>query len=134
MEPFPEEDELRELFGAEPALLDPGAAWRENALSFDVIRGDDRVECLIEPVYRTLSLRWTRDGKELVYLDLTGVRGIAADQYRGRDSLLVTFDHENQSGLRPLRIQIRPAVHVTWGTRDDAEQRPASEGHYQLGL
>jgi hypothetical protein len=132
MEPFPEEEELRHLFGVEPALLDPGAAWRDNALSFDVVRGDDRVECLIEPVYRTLTVRWTRDGRELVYLDLTGVRGMTADQYRGRDSLLVTFD--GQPGLRPLRIQIRPAVHVTWGTRDDAEQRAESEGHYQLGL
>ena len=132
MEPFPEEEELRHLFGVEPALLDPGAAWRDNALSFDVMRGDDRVECLIEPVYRTLTVRWTREGRELVYLDLTGVRGMTADQYRGRDSLLVTFD--GQPGLRPLRIQIRPAVHVTWGTRDDAEQRAASEGHYQLGL
>ena len=132
MEPFPEEEELRHLFGVEPALLDPGAAWRENALSFDVVRGDDRVECLIEPVYRTLTVRWTRDGRELVYLDLTGVSGMTADQYRGRDSLLVSFD--GQPGLRPLRIQIRPAVHVTWGTRDETEQRAASEGHYQLGL
>ena len=122
MEPFPDEDELRKLFAVDPALLHPNVPWRENALSFETRQGKDQLECLIEPVYDTMTLRWTRDGHELLYLDLTRVRGVEVDQFRGRESLVALFDE--QTGLRPLRIQVRPAPHVSWGTRDDAD-RPA---------
>ena len=122
MEPFPDEDELRKLFAVDPALLHPNVPWRENALSFETRQGKDQLECLIEPVYGTMTLRWTRDGHELLYLDLTRVRGVEVDQFRGRESLVALFDE--QTGLRPLRIQVRPAPHVSWGTRDDAD-RPA---------
>lgn len=120
MEPFPEESALRQLFGVDPALLDPNAAWRDNALSFESVSGADQLECLIEPVYGTLTIRWSRGGKELVYLDLTRVRGLSTDQYRGRDSLLAFFDE--RTGFKPLRIQVRPTVHVSWGTKDDLER------------
>lgn len=131
MDPFPDEDELRELFGVEPALLHPNVPWRENALSFETRQGSDQLECLIEPVYGTMTLRWTRDGHELLYLDLTRVRGVEADKFRGRESLVAYFDE--LTGLKPLRIQVRPAPHVSWGTRDDADQ-PAGAGQEKLPL
>ena len=131
MDPFPDEDELRGLFGVEPSLLHPNVPWRENALSFEMRQGKDQLECLIEPVYGTMTLRWTRDGYELLYLDLTRVHGVEADKFRGRESLVAHFDE--QTGLRPLRIQIRPAVHVSWGTRDDAD-RPVGAEQQKLPL
>jgi hypothetical protein len=131
MESFPDEDALRELFGVEPALLHPNVPWRENALSFESRRGGDQLECLIEPVYGTMTLRWSRDGHELVYLDLTRVIAVEAEKFRGRDSLVARFDE--QTGLKPLRIQVRPAAHVTWGTRDEAE-RADVEGQQKLPL
>ena len=105
----------------------PGA----RTLSFETRQGKDQLECLIEPVYGTMTLRWTRDGYELLYLDLTRVRGVEADKFRGRESLVAHFDE--QTGLRPLRIQIRPALHVSWGTRDDAD-RPVSVEQQKLPL
>jgi hypothetical protein len=131
MDPFPDEDELRELFGVEPALLHPNVPWRENALSFEARQGTDQLECLIEPVYGTMTLRWSRDGHELLYLDLTRVRGVEADKFRGRESLVAHFDE--LTGLKPLRVQVRPALHVSWGTRDDADQ-PAGAGQEKLPL
>jgi hypothetical protein len=131
MESFPDEDALRDLFGVEPALLHPDVPWRENALSFESRRGGDQLECLIEPVYGTMTLRWSRDGHELLYLDLTKVRGVTAEKFRGRESLVAHFDE--QTGLKPLRIQVRPAAHVSWGTRDEAE-RAGLEGQEKLPL
>ena len=132
MEPFPDEHALRELFGVEPALLHPNVPWRENALSFESRHGGDQIECLIEPVYGTMTLRWCRDGHELLYLDLTRVRGVEAERYRGRESLLAYF--EESTGLKPLRIQVRPAAHVSWGTRDDAERAADNAGQRKLPL
>jgi hypothetical protein len=131
MDPFPEEAELRELFGSDPVLLDRSLPWRLNVLSFESSAGADRVECVIEPVYHTLTLRWLRDGHELVFLDLTRVRGLAVDRYRGRVSLLALF--EEQAALRSMRLQLSPAVHVTWGTRDD-EVEPADAERRELPL
>lgn len=130
MDPFPDEALLRELFGVEPALLHPNVPWRENALSFESRNGHDQLECLIEPVYGTMTLRWTRDGHELLYLDLTRVRGVEAEKFRGRESLVAFFDA--QTGLKPLRIQVRPAAHVSWGTRDDADRSADAGSQRQL--
>ena len=120
MEPFPSEAELRDLFGGDPLLLDPSLPWEQNVLNFETAAGADRIECVIEPQYHTLTLRWSRDGRELVFLDLTRVRGLQVDRYRGRTSLLALFEEE--AALRSMRLQLSPAVHVTWGTRDDATQ------------
>jgi hypothetical protein len=126
VDPFPDEAELREVFGCDPVLLDPSLPWRLNVLSFESSSGPDRVECVIEPVYHTMTLRWSRDGHELVFLDLTRVRGISVDRYRGRVSLLALF--EEQAALRSMRLQLSPAVHVTWGTRDDEHEGATADG------
>jgi hypothetical protein len=107
MDPFPQDSDLRDLFGAEPALLDPELPWNRNVLSFESVVGPDTIECVIEPSYQTLTLRWVRRDRELVYLDLDPMAS------RGQ-----------------VRIQIRPAVHVTWvagaksaGTTESAQSR-----------
>jgi hypothetical protein len=128
MDPFPQDSDLRDLFGTEPALLDPELPWNRNVLSFESVIGPDTIECVIEPSYQTLTLRWVRRDRELVYLDLERVAGIEVDRYRGRASLIVKFDPMASRGQ--VRIQIRPAVHVTWvagaksaGTTESAQSR-----------
>ena len=83
MDPFPQESDLRDLFGADPALLDPELPWNRNVLNFEAVVGPDTVECVMEPAYQTLTLRWVRRERELVYLDLERVAGIEVDRYRG---------------------------------------------------
>lgn len=128
MEPFPQDSDLRDLFGGDPLLLDPNLPWVRNVLSFESAVGPDTIECVIEPAYQTLTLRWIRRDRELVYLDLERVAGIEVDRYRGRASLIVRFDPATSRGQ--VRIQIRPAVHVTWvagtrnaGTTESAQSR-----------
>ena len=74
---------------ADPALLDPELPWNRNVLNFEAVVGPDTIECVIEPAYQTLTLRWVRRERELVYLDLERVAGIEVDRYRGRASLIV---------------------------------------------
>lgn len=124
MDPFPQESDLRDLFGADPALLDPELPWNRNVLNFEAVVGPDRVECVMEPAYQTLTLRWVRRERELVYLDLERVAGIEVDRYRGRASLIVRFDPATSRGQ--VRIQIRPAVHVTWVAGAKAAETPES--------
>ena len=112
MDPFPTDTDLRDLFGADPALLDPELPWNRNVLNFEVVIGPDTIECVIEASFQTLTLRWIRRGRELVYLDLERVTALEVDRYRGRASLIVRFDPALARGQ--VRIQVRPAVHVTW--------------------
>ena len=131
MDPFPQESDLRDLFGADPALLDPELPWNRNVLNFEAVVGPDTVECVMEPAYQTLTLRWVRRERELVYLDLERVAGIEVDRYRGRASLIVRFDPATSRGQ--VRIQIRPAVHVTWVAGAKAAETPESaQSHLPL--
>jgi len=64
-----------------------------------------------------------RDGKEVVQLDLKWVSGLAVEGHDGSEALVVTFRDQH---LRPLRLQLRPAVHLAWGTSLDLPtSRPA---------
>ena len=131
MDPFPQESDLRDLFGADPALLDPELPWNRNVLNFEAVVGPDTIECVMEPAYQTLTLRWVRRERELVYLDLERVAGIEVDRYRGRASLIVRFDPATSRGQ--VRIQIRPAVHVTWVAGAKAAETPESaQSHLPL--
>ena len=131
MDPFPQESDLRDLFGADPALLDPELPWIRNVLNFEAVVGPDTIECVMEPAYQTLTLRWVRRERELVYLDLERVAGIEVDRYRGRASLIVRFDPATSRGQ--VRIQIRPAVHVTWVAGAKAAETPESaQSHLPL--
>ncbi|HLS47073.1 MAG TPA: hypothetical protein VK012_01050 [Gemmatimonadales bacterium] len=125
MRPFPDDAELREFFGSEPAVLDPAVPWDSNVLSFESMMGSDVLECVIEPAWHTLAVRWVRDGRELVYLDLERVTGLEVDRYRGRDSLVVRFEPALSRGQ--VRIQLRPSVHVTWVTGDRTAESPSPD-------
>src|SRR4051812_36755324 len=106
MKPFPEEHELIWLFESEPKLADEAAAWYYNDLTFIIERGTDCVECRISPAYEELKFRWSRDGIELVSLDLKFVSGLEVIKAQDADLLKATF--RRGSGLQPLLIKLKP--------------------------
>src|SRR5690348_10052658 len=113
MDPFPEQHELLSLFEAEPTLADPGVPWAYNSLRFETTRGRDHLVCEIEPGYEELRLNWSHDGAEIVRLDLRWVNGLTVESSDGRESLVGTF---RDAHVKPVRLQLRPIVHLTWGT------------------
>lgn len=117
MKPFPEEHELIWLFESEPTLADEGVIWYYNYLTFTTERGNDYVECSISPAYEELKFRWSRNGIELVNLDLKTVSGLEVIKAEDADLLKATF--MQGSGLQPLLIKLKPNVWVSWGTDID---------------
>jgi len=60
-----------------------------------------------------LRLRWWHGDQELVSLDANWVNGLEIETRDGREVLIASFSEERQ--LLPLRIQLKPSVHVFWG-------------------
>jgi hypothetical protein len=113
MKTFPAEHELVSLFQSAPKLLDPGVPWEYNHVTFETSLDDNRVVCDIEPANEHLRIRWEEAGVELVNLDLSRVSGLAVVAERGREALVATFRDPH---LKRLRFQIRPRLHLFWGT------------------
>ncbi len=113
MDPFPALHELIALFEAEPTYLDPGVPAAYNTLTFVTERGADRVRCEIAPADGVLRLEWERDGVALVRADFADVAALRAEAERGREALVVEL---RMPRARPFRLQLRPAIHVSWGT------------------
>src|SRR5688500_147593 len=123
MQPFPEPYELIGLFEVEPSLTDQGVPWAYNSLRFETRRGTDDVLCDIEPGYEEVRLRWSRDGVELVRLDLRWVAGLLVESGDGVERLVGTFRDPH---VEPFELQLRPSVHVKWGTAVELPRaRPA---------
>ena len=116
MTSLPAEHELIELFEVEPTVLDSGVPRSYNSLTFDTVRGEYRVVCEIQSGYGQVRVHWSRDGIDLVRLDLRRVAGLAVERAGERQLLVATFD---DSGLVPMRLQLRPTSQVSWGMTDD---------------
>ena len=116
MDPFPEEWELLSLFESEPTVTDCGVPWYYNCLVFDTIRGDDRVQCEIEPCYRRLKLRWWQAQKPLISLELNWVRSLRVVTGDGTDMLVVSF---LDSHLLDLEFQLKPTICLRWATSSE---------------
>jgi hypothetical protein len=117
MKPFPEEHELIWLFESEPKLTDKDVIWYYNDLTFTIERGSDYVECVISPAYGEIKLRWSRDGVELVHLDVKSVASLEVIKATDADLLKATFKEGNR--LRPLLIRLKPSVWISWGVDID---------------
>ena len=113
MTPFPDQHELLTLFECEPVLADKDVPWCYNHLTFKTNRGSDQIVCEIMPSYHALKLAWTRDGQQLVSLDLNSVAGITLELDGQTEAFTATSRDEN---LAPLRVQLKPHVSVSWGT------------------
>jgi hypothetical protein len=114
MKPFPDQHDLIALFESEPVLTDAGVPWCYNSLLFTRTIGDESVECIIEPGYGDLRFRWLQRGVEVVDLDVHAVSGLRVESENGREALVAEFGE--RSGSLPLRIQLAPRIHVSWGT------------------
>ena len=117
MSPFPDEYELISLFESEPVLADAKVPWTYNHLRFTRTIGESTVECVIEPGYETLKFRWVQSGTEVVSLDLHWVSGITVECEGGREALVAQF--RERHGVLPVRIQLAPTIHVSWGTTQE---------------
>lgn len=113
MDPFPHDYELLSLFESEPTLTDAKVPWAYNCLRFETTRGPDHVTCEIEPGYEVVRLSWKRDGIEIVRLDLNWVQGLSVEDKGGQEALIGFF---RDPALEPFRLQLRPFVHLRWGT------------------
>ena len=109
-DPFPAKHELIGFFECEPEVLDPGIDWFYNRLTFTTARGQDKVQCVIEPSSMILRVWWWRGDQELVSLAANWVSGLEIDKQQQREVLIASFSEERQ--LLPLRIQLKPSVHV----------------------
>ena len=114
---FPDQHELISLFESEPTLADAKVPWTYNRLQFTRTIGDSTVECIIEPGYETLRFRWSQRGAEVMDLDLRWVSGLTVEYKDGREALVAQF--RDRSGVSPLRIQLTPSIHVSWGTTQE---------------
>jgi hypothetical protein len=121
MDVFPAKHDLLALFETEPSLADAGVPWAYNALRFETQRGtNDRVICEIEPGYERLEIRWSRDGVDLIHLDLHWVNQLLVENEGGREALVARFRDDH---LLPLRLQLRPSIHIRWGTDPEPPRR-----------
>ena len=111
---FPDQYELISLFESEPVLADAKVPWSYNRLRFTRTIGDSTVECIIEPGYETMKFRWVQGDTKVLDLDLHAVSGITVECEGGREALVAHF--REGRGVSPVRIQLAPAVHVSWGT------------------
>ncbi len=114
MKIFPEQYELISLFESEPVLIDTSAPWTYNRLEFTRTIGENRIECIIEPSDATLRIRWSQHGMLVIDLDLHKVHGLTVESVNGVDALIADF--REGSGVSPLRVQLKPSIHVFWGT------------------
>jgi len=110
LKPFPEPHDLIAFFEVEPRVLDPGVPWAYNHLEFEVTRGADRINCVIEPGYGVLRVRWSRSADELAFLDFNTVRGLNLEESPTGQVLTATFDESSE--LTSVRIRLRPQVQV----------------------
>lgn len=115
---LPDAHDLIWLFEAEPSLLDPDVPLPYNTITFITTRGDDRVECIISPAYRDLDLTWWRNDREIVRLSVTRVAEITVEREHGRELLQATL---SGNSFLPLRLQLKPTIHLAWGMDLSAE-------------
>jgi hypothetical protein len=113
MERFPEQHDLISFFECEPKVLDPGISWAYNHLEFHTVRGGDDFLAIIEPGGETFRLRWRRDGRELVRLDLERVCRLDLELTPNREILTAGF--RRSVGVFAMKFQLKPEPHIEWG-------------------
>lgn len=114
MNPFPEQLEFLEFFGAEPRLTDPGIPWAYNCLVFESRASLDVVRLEIEPASHVLRIVWSQAAVERLRLELNRVTGLVLEREEGQDTLVARLSHPHAD---ELRLRLRPTVHLQWGDR-----------------
>ena len=109
---FPRDHELVGFFESEPAILDPGVPWIYNTLTFETVRGGIHVRCTMSPSYRSLALRLTIDGVELIEAAVGNVSSVRLEERGGQERLCATL--QTRDGEGSLMLQLKPRVHLAW--------------------
>lgn len=111
---LPPEHELMTLFEAEPKLADPEYPWQYNTVTFDIARGDDQLNVVIDAGLERVRVTWSRSQYELLDVVLEGVASIAAEVERGTETFVATFPAPSR--IDAFRLRLKPDVHVYWRT------------------
>ena len=112
MKPFPDKYELIFLFESEPLLTDNEIDWYYNQLHFVLSRGDDRIECDIEPACGSLVFKWWIDNAEKANLVVSGIKGLEVIT-QGRTEMLVASFGES-SATQILKLRLKPSISISW--------------------
>jgi hypothetical protein len=108
---LPDLNEITWLCGAEPVVLDPEVPIAYNTLTFTATRGDDRIQCVIEPASDQVDLAWARGDQELVKMALGDVAALDVLSTGDREVLRITF---GDAALQPLHLRMKPTVYLAW--------------------
>jgi hypothetical protein len=115
MDPIPKIDDLLWLFESEP-LADSDGDWATyypySSVRFETRRGDLAVIFSFNPGYADARLTLERAGEPLLDLTLFSVKEVGVDRLH-QEALVLRFGSEM---LRDLRLVLKPAVSLTWGT------------------
>jgi hypothetical protein len=114
MNPFPEDYELIGFFESEPTILDRDVPWFYNRLTFETVRGVDRIVCDIEPGYGQLVLSWDREGLSVARFSLSEIASLHLTSARGEEFLTAKFARE---GILDFKLFLKPYVQVEWGNQ-----------------
>lgn len=71
---FPEIYEFISFFEAEPVFLDPTVPWQYNRLSWTIHRGDNTINCAIEPADGQMDLVWAQAGRPIAAIGLRAIQ------------------------------------------------------------
>lgn len=124
MDPVPDYDDLIWLFEAEPTYpyaADEAAAgyefgWRElwpyTYVIFRTERAGLGIEMHLKPGQRTVRLRLSRAGAELVDLELGNVQSAGVERIHGRE--LLRLDFPESAAAETLWLRFKPDVVLTW--------------------
>lgn len=126
MDPFPQEHELIAFFECEPTLLNNNGCWFYDRLTFDSVRGQDRIVCMIEPASEILHFKWTQDDIERINLALNWVNGIQLKTGGGVEQLQLSF---RSCDLDSITIQLKPFIAMELSTPADPPVRNDSRAN-----
>jgi hypothetical protein len=123
---LPEEHELLWLFETEPELFEPDEPWCFNILTFSVARGPDELRCIITPYYGDLQIHWKQTSHKILDLSLSYVERLQVQKENGRELMVAEFDPS--INFKPLELQLKPSVYLSWGSRSDNRDSREREG------
>ncbi|MEN9645153.1 MAG: hypothetical protein RL238_1822 [Actinomycetota bacterium] len=116
MSSFPELHDLIWLFESEPTIPEEYPGWPVTPATFETERGPWRVRCVVAPYDYTVTIRCLCEDQDAIEVNLLeNVDEVRVDRTNGAETLVVTCRAD--SLLRPVRLQLKPKVHVVVETQ-----------------
>lgn len=110
MNPFPKDHELVSLFESEPRVLDNEVPWYYNSLFFSLVRNNDRIECIIEPAYSTISFRLMIENRLIYNLHFENIEGMEIEKSKEKEFLKIIFNDEDT--VKILLLETKPNINL----------------------